>query len=103
MRDLLRGDFSALARLERELAELGKPASRIRATVARAAIVHGRDLLKEQFSKGTDPAGARWKLTKRGRPALVSKKLPKTLVGRPRGDGVEFYFRVPWLRAYGQP
>ena len=86
--------------MAREIEKLGKPRSDVRDKIARAVVVEVRGVLREQFGNGTSPDGTPWQVTKRGKPALLSKKLPQDFAGVPTDVGASFFSRVPWLKAH---
>jgi hypothetical protein len=96
----LTGPFKRLPAMAREIEKLGKPASPAQKAIAKAVVKEVRAVLTEQFATGTGPDGKAWKRTKRGKLALVSRKLPRDFVGTAVAKGVAFVSRVPWLIAH---
>jgi hypothetical protein len=94
------GPFKRLPAMAREIEKLGKPGSPAQKAIARAAVVAVRGVLTHQFATGTGPDGKPWKFTKRRKPALVSKKLPRDFAGVPVAKGAAFFSRIPWLIAH---
>jgi hypothetical protein len=97
----LTGDFSKLKKLKRAMADLGRKDGSAQREVGRQVVREVRGVLREQFAEGTGPYGT-WERTKRGRPALVSRKLPQDFRGSTIPGGVKFTSRVTWLRAHHQ-
>lgn len=70
----LTGDFVALRKLERQLQDLSKPGSASQKLIANGVAKSLKELVKQQFLSGVGPYGE-WQRTKRGKPALLSRKL----------------------------
>jgi hypothetical protein len=96
----LDGDFNGLRKLERSIADLSKTGGASQAQVARGVISEVRGLLREQFTSGIGPDGSPLTPTVRGRPALVSRKLPQAFTGSPIPGGAAMSLRVEWLEAH---
>lgn len=73
----LRGPFSEVRRLRRQLAELARPGSTAQRQVMAGVVPVVKQLFAEQFKSGTDPSGAVHKPRVDGKPALVSEKLAR--------------------------
>lgn len=82
------------------VASLGKPNGGPQKAIAKAVGQQVREQLKKQFATGTGPTGAKWKETKEGKPALISRKLPYDFTCSPVAKGVFGSSRIPWLRAH---
>lgn len=95
----LTGDFAKLRKLKAAMAELARPDGKPQRDVGRQVVREVRVELREQFGGGFGPYGA-WEKTKRGRPALLSRKLPQDFRGKTVPGGVKFTTRIPWLRAH---
>lgn len=95
----LTGDSKQLDNVRRAMLDLGTPLGRTQTDVARSVIREVRGVLRDQFAKGEGPSKT-WIQTARGKPALISKKLPQDFVGKPVPSGVEFTSRIPWLIAH---
>jgi len=96
----LTGPFKRLPAMAREIEKLGKPGSPAQKAIAKAVVVEVRAVLTEQFATGTGPDGREWKRTKRGKLALVSRKLPYDFRGVPVAKGASFFSRIPWMIAH---
>jgi hypothetical protein len=72
----LKGDLARLKRLGRDLAEMGQPGSSPQMMLLEPVKQQGLVLLRYEFTESVDPSGSSWAETVRGKPALVSKKLP---------------------------
>lgn len=94
------GDIRRLKGWGAHVKSLGKPNGPPQRAIAKAVGNEIRGLLKEEFARGIGPDGRPWKLTKRGRPALISKKLPGDFKTSPVANGVFTSSRVKWLRAH---
>lgn len=95
------GDFAGLRQLERSIegmARPGGPGVKLVLGAMRTAI---KGLIKQEFATGIGPDGE-WQATKRGRPALLSRQLPKTFVAHIKETGVRFASLVKrdWLLAH---
>lgn len=96
----LTGDFDALKRLERNMAELAQSSGPTQRQLARGVIGEVRNLLREQFTNGTGPDGSPLTPTVSGEPALVSRKLPQAITGSPVDGGAAMSLRIEWLEAH---
>jgi hypothetical protein len=98
----LTGDFAGLRKLGRGMVGLAAPGGAGNDLLLAAVSGEVKGLLKEQFAQGTDPSGDPLELTKRGQPALVSKKLPGAFTSRIDQGAVRFFGRVgrEWLDAH---
>lgn len=96
----LTGDTRRLRGWSAHVASLGKPNGAPQRAIAKAAGEAGREQLRKQFASGTGPDGRAWEKTKRGKPALVSKRLPGDFKSEPVARGVLFLSRIKWLRAH---
>jgi len=70
------GDERKLGRLAGQLRSLGERNAPEQQRLLEPVKQNLKGVLREEFSKSIDPAGKRWQLTVRGRPALLSRKLP---------------------------
>ncbi len=95
----LTGDLRRLRGWALHVQSLGKPNGAKQVAIAKAVGAEVRDLLKKQFASGVGPEGP-WKRTVRGRPALVSRKLPGDFKTSAVASGVFVSSRIPWLRAH---
>ncbi len=95
----LKGDVAGLKKLRREIEDLANPKGRAQAEIARNVIREVRGVLKQEFAAGEGPYGP-WDLTKQGKPALISRKLPQDFKGAVIPGGALFYGRIPWLIAH---
>lgn len=95
------GDFDKLKRLARSVEQLADPNGRPQRTIARKVITELRTgPLREQYRTGIGPEGA-WQPRKAdGRPALVSRKLPTLVRGRPVRGGAVFEWRSAIMKAH---
>lgn len=91
----LTGDFAKLRSLQHGFQSLASGAERDRLARGIKSSVIGQ--LKEEFSKGISPDGTAWQQTKRGRPALISRKLPGAFVGQVNSGNV--FFRADSTRS----
>jgi hypothetical protein len=95
------GDLAKAKALARNLRDLADPKGRAQQEISREIVREVRGLLREQFAAGVGPYGM-WPLTVRGKPALVSRKLPQDFRGEPVPGGVRFWWggRARWIRAH---
>jgi len=96
----LLGDFAKLKKLTRSVEALAKTGGRPQQAIARAVIKEVRaGPLKAQYQSGVGPDGP-WQPRKDGKPALVSRKLPRVIRASPKGDGAEFVWRSTIMLAH---
>lgn len=95
----LTGDLRRLRGWALHVQSLGKPNGAKQKAIASAVGKEVRELLKKQFTSGVGPEGP-WKRTVRGKPALVSRKLPGDFKTSAVAGGVFVSSRIPWLRAH---
>jgi len=96
----LTGDFAKLKKLQRNMHDLSKTGGRSQAEVARGVGREVKGVIREQFASGSGPYGA-WQQTVRGKPALLSKKLPNDYKATPVPGGVVVMpSRAKWLIAH---
>lgn len=90
----LTGDFAGLERLRHSLGR-----GQLEAAVLRGIKQQGLVLLKHEFATSTSATGAPFEKTVRGKPALVSKKLPQAFEATMAANSVKFVGRVSrdWL------
>ncbi len=92
----LDGDFDKLRRLAASLRELDQASGEFQRQTSRHVIDEVRPVIRDQFVTGSGPYGA-WERTKRGKPALVSMKIPNSLSAKAVDGGPSFSFHIPWL------
>lgn len=95
----LTGDLRRLRGWALHIQSLGKPNGAKQQAIAKAVGYEVRELLKQEFSGGVGPDGE-WKRTVRGKPALISRKLPGDFKTSAVAGGVFVSSRIPWLRAH---
>lgn len=94
------GDFRNLRNLSERVADLARAGSKARKDISNGVGLAVRYQIQVQFATGTGPDAREWTRTKRGKLALVSRKLPQDFAWRAESAGLIFYSRVPWLRAH---
>jgi hypothetical protein len=78
----LTGDLAGLRRLRRSVEGLARPDGAGRAELAGQVQGEVKALIAEEFTRGVAPDGSTWAPTKRGKPALISRKLPNAFASR---------------------
>jgi hypothetical protein len=95
----LTGDFAALKKLRRDLADLARPGGKGQTAIGKAVGLEGRKVLQQEFASGEGVAGE-WAEKRRGGQALKTKKIPSTITADPTGTGVLFRSVIDWLEAH---
>ncbi len=78
----LTGDFAGLRKLQRSVESLATPEGEARVRMFAPVRSEVNALLNDEFARSVAPDGSTWQPTVRGRPALVSKKLPYAFSSR---------------------
>lgn len=78
----LTGDYKGLARLKRALVSIAKPDGTGRTELLTPVQGEVKGLISEEFAQGIGPDGNPWKETRRGKPALISRRLPNAFGSR---------------------
>ena len=95
-----KGDFDKLRKLTRSVERLADPNGRPQQRIAREVIREVRaGPLRDQYQTGVGPDGP-WQPRKDGKPALVSRKLPTVIRGRPIVGGAQFEWRSKIMQAH---
>lgn len=96
------GSFDSLRQLQRSIAGLGRPGGSGNVDLLQGIRTEVKGLLVGQFSAGIGPDGAPWKDTVRGKPALVSRRLPAAFLSRIDQGAVRFvgWVKRQWLEAH---
>jgi hypothetical protein len=95
----LTGDFAALKKLRRDLADLARPGGKGQTAIGKAVGLEGRKVLQQEFASGEGVAGE-WAEKRHGGQALKTKKIPSTITADPTGTGVLFRSVIDWLEAH---
>lgn len=96
----LTGDFARLKRLKKSVEQLGRADGSPQKSIARAVITEVRKgPLAEQYQTGVGPEGP-WVPRKDGKPALVSRKLARTIRGNPVPGGALITWRSAIMLAH---
>ncbi len=93
---------AALDKVQRGLTSLAQLDGAGRTTLLKNVRDQVKGLLKNEFATATSPLGSTWEKTKRGRQALLSKKLPQAFESRIENGVVAFVAYTPreWLLAH---
>jgi hypothetical protein len=95
----LTGDTAGLRKLQRSFGQMATQGSAPRVSMLEDVKRQGLLLLKQEFTDSTSATGAPFAKTVRGKPALLSRKLPYAFDGRIDRDSLRFIGRVEreWL------
>jgi len=96
----LSGDFARLRQVERGLQDLTRTNGRAQRTIGQAVGREVQGLLREQHARGIAPEGTPWPATARGKPALLSRKIPGSFSRSIAAGAVAFRSEIDWLSAH---
>lgn len=97
----LAGDFARLKKLKRSVEQLGKTDGSPQKSIARKVITELRQgPIADQYKTGVGPEGAWAPRKKDGKPALVSRKLARTIRGNPVPGGALITWRSAIMLAH---
>jgi hypothetical protein len=77
-----------LAKIARDMHALGTPNSAEQQRLFEPMKRFIKGVVREEFTRSVDPSGRTWKETVRGKPALVSKKLPNAFLFAARDGSI---------------